>query len=334
MQRGRTYFDRRKFAFGPFRLSARFRSDDKGALTDRLRIKIPAGGAGGKRRQKLNEKAMKTTHFSELELSDERFDRKPGPIRDKILVCATGRTGSWLLCRVMINNGIGLPHEYFNARHIGLIGPRCGIPALADGRTLRSDGKARRSYFDALLQRRTVNGVFAAKMHWDQYADYLDNPEGDDLLQNGNFIHLYREDLLAQAVSIHISRQTGRWELDPSVTTPPAEKPNYFDVDMIDNQMSSLAELEANWQLFFARNGIRPLRFSYEQLTGDLPGALRTIVDRFGLDAPAGDLDHFEEGSGEARRRQCAGAIRNYSSFSEGKATRHASANRRAKTRR
>jgi glycosyltransferase involved in cell wall biosynthesis len=70
---------------------------------------------------------------------------------------------------------------------------------------------------------------------------------------------------------------------------------------MIDSQMRSLAESDANWRLFFARNGIKPLRFSYEQLTGDLRGALRTIVDCFGLDAPAGDLNYFEEGPSETR---------------------------------
>jgi LPS sulfotransferase NodH/glycosyltransferase involved in cell wall biosynthesis len=239
---------------------------------------------------------MKATRFSELEFTEERFDREPGPIRAKLFICSTRRTGSYLLCRGMIHNGIALPHEYFNALHAGPIGRRWGIPGLNDGRNLVSDSKARRSYIDALLQRRVVNGTFAAKMHWDQYADYLDNPEGDVLLQNGHFIHLYREDLLAQAVSIHISRQTGRWGLDASVTTPPAEKPNFFDVDMIDGQMRSLAESDANWRIFFSRNDISPLRFSYEQLKGDLRGTLRTIVDCFGLDAPTGDLNYFEEG--------------------------------------
>jgi hypothetical protein len=133
---------------------------------------------------------MKATRFSELELREERFDRKPGPIRAKVFICAAPRTGSWLLCRGMIHNGIGVPHEYFNALHAGPIGRRWGIPGFNDGRNLVSDSKPRRSYIDALLQRRTVNGAFAAKMHWDQYADYLDNPEGDDLLQNAHFIHL------------------------------------------------------------------------------------------------------------------------------------------------
>ena len=240
-------------------------------------------------------------HFSELEVREERFDREPGPIRAKLFICATGCTGSYLLCRGMIHNGIGVPHEYFNALHASPIGRRWGIPGLTDGRNLVFDSKARRSYIDALLQRRTVNGAFAAKMNWDQYADYLDNPEGDDLLQNGHFIHLFREDLLAQAISIHISRQTGGWELNASVTTPPTEKPNFFDVEMIDSQMRSLAESDANWRLFFSRNGITPLRFSYEQLKRDLVGALRTIVDCFGLNAPAGDLNYFEEGPSETR---------------------------------
>ena len=42
---------------------------------------------------------MKATHVSELEVREEPFDREPGPIRVKLFVGATGRTGSYLLFR-------------------------------------------------------------------------------------------------------------------------------------------------------------------------------------------------------------------------------------------
>ena len=94
---------------------------------------------------------MTSARYTELELSSEIFDRPSCPVRAKVFICATGRTGSWLLCRAMIHHGIGLPHEYFNARHIGLIGHRFGIHALADGSRLGSDSEPRRAYIAALV---------------------------------------------------------------------------------------------------------------------------------------------------------------------------------------
>ena len=186
---------------------------------------------------------MKSTPYGELELSSELFDRPACPVRAKIFICATGRTGSWLLCRAMIHHGIGLPHEYFNARHIAHIGQRLGIHALADGSQLGADSKARQAYIAALMDRRTASGIFATKIHWGQYASYLDNPEGVDLFRQGHFIHLYREDLLAQAISFHVARETGRWGSDDTVTTSPASTPRFFDVDLIANYVKTFGRV-------------------------------------------------------------------------------------------
>jgi LPS sulfotransferase NodH/tetratricopeptide (TPR) repeat protein/SAM-dependent methyltransferase len=243
---------------------------------------------------------MTSTGYTELQLS-ELFDQPSSPVRAKVFICATGRTGSSLLCRAMFHHGIGLPHEYFNAGHIALIGQRSGIHPLADGRRLGSDSEARRAYIAALMDRRTANGIFAAKIHWGQYASYLDNPEGVELFQQAHFIQLYREDLLAQAISFHVSKETGRWGSADTVSTPPASIPRFFDVDLIADYIKMLAESDTSWRLFFARNAILPLTFSYERVRDDLAGVLRTIVDNFGLDLPTDCFDYAEEGPNEER---------------------------------
>jgi len=73
-----------------------------------------------------------STRYTELQLNSAAFDRPRCPIEAKLFICATGRTGSWFLCRALIHNGIGVPHEYFSARHIPAIARRCGIEALPD----------------------------------------------------------------------------------------------------------------------------------------------------------------------------------------------------------
>lgn len=247
---------------------------------------------------------MTSVPQTEEEISDSDFDQPPCPTRAKVVICCAPRTGSWLLCRAMIHHGIGIPHEYFNARHISRIGRRFGIDALADGTRLRSDDVARRAYIAALIDRRTSNGIFAAKIHWGQYASYLDNAEGVELLQQAHVIHLYREDLLGQAISFHVSKETGRWWRDATVSTPPVSNPRFFDTDLIAGHLKSLAEADMSWRLFFAQNAISPLSLSYERVRDDVAGVVHDIVGRFGLDVPTGRPDYVEEVPDDARDAQ------------------------------
>jgi LPS sulfotransferase NodH len=244
---------------------------------------------------------VSSTRYTELQLSSAAFDRPRCPIRAKLFVCSTGRTGSWFLCRALIHHGIGVPHEYFNARHIPAIAGRCGIEALADDERWGADSEARRSYIAAVQERRTVNGIFASKIHWNQFLTYLSNREGRELLSGGHFIYLYREDLLAQTLSFHVAMETGRWGLDSAAMTLPAAAPRFFDAKLIAERMVLLAEANENWRLFFARNGLSPLFLSYERARADIAGTLRSIVERFDLGVPATSLDYVEDGPGEIR---------------------------------
>jgi LPS sulfotransferase NodH len=247
---------------------------------------------------------MTVTRYNELQLSSELLDRPPCPVRAKVFICSTPRTGSFLLCRAMIHHGIGIPHEYFHSMHAGIIGPRLGIGALRNGGLLKSESELRRAYITALMARRTNNGIFSAKVQWWEFEQNLDNPEGLELLQNAHFIHLYRENLLDQAISLHIARQTGRWGFDELVTTPPAPNPQFFDNRAINNNLDLVARHDMNWRMFFARNRITPLMISYERLRDDVAGVLRTIVEVFGLEVPINDFDYVEERPSNARHPQ------------------------------
>ncbi len=167
--------------------------------------------------------------LNSVELNSDRFDHPPNPLAAKVFLCTSQRTGSFFLCRAMMHHGIGVPHGYFNNRHIASIARRVGITALADGLAAGAEASLRRVYIEEIVSRRTVNGVFAAKIQWGQYAQLLDNPEGDELLQGGCFIHLYREDLLAQAISTHVAMETGMWGLDGRATSIVPESPRFFD---------------------------------------------------------------------------------------------------------
>ena len=140
------------------------------------------------------------------------------------------------------------------------------------------------------MPRRCQRGIFAAKIHFDQYIAVLDNPVGRKLLDGGYFIHLFREDLLKQAVSAYFAYVTGRWGLDDAVTTPPAAQADLFDSRGIDQTVENLANDDREWRLFMARNGLSAISISYEQLCNDPVGVVAAIAQRIGIDP--GGLRH------------------------------------------
>ena len=73
----------------------------------------------------------------------------------------------------MIHAGIGIPHEHFNSLNAGVIGARYGLGTITSG-DLETEAK-RRPYITALLEHRTVNGVFAAKVQRGQHRQYFND---------------------------------------------------------------------------------------------------------------------------------------------------------------
>src|SRR5271170_2923604 len=86
------------------------------------------------------------TRYHELQISSELLDQAEfrGKPR-KLFICSTPRSGSYFLCRYMINAGLGVPHEYFNPIVIRQIAPRLGLGAAVEGLKWR-----RRSPMDRL----------------------------------------------------------------------------------------------------------------------------------------------------------------------------------------
>ncbi len=239
--------------------------------------------------------------YTEAQITSELLDQPEfagQPI--KVFICSTPRSGSYMLCRFMINAGLGVPHEYFNPVIMREIAPRLGFGREVAGlkwqcRSLRDRlpfGKADRAaevdflakYVNALIPRRCQGGVFAAKIHFDQYTRVLDNPVGQRLLDGGLFIHIFREDLLRQAVSRNFAYITGRWGIDDTVTTAPSARLDLLDVAGIDRELKTLAAEDSGWRLFLARNGLFPMSISYEQLCKDPTGFVTAVAERIGID--------------------------------------------------
>jgi LPS sulfotransferase NodH len=239
--------------------------------------------------------------YTQAQLSSELLDQPEYTGEPtKIFICSTPRSGSYMLCRYMINAGLGVPHEYFNPLFMRQIAARLGLEEQVKGLKWRHRSRKDRlpfrlpdrvaeenflaKYIASLIPRRCQSGIFAAKIHFDQYFTVLDNPIGQKLLHGGLFIHLFREDLLRQAVSRNFSYVTGRWGDDDAVTTEPMPHSDLFEVSGINREIRTLADEDREWRVFLAKNGLASLSISYEQLCKDPPGFVALVARRLGID--------------------------------------------------
>jgi len=216
---------------------------------------------------------------------------------DSYLICSTPRTGSTLLCGLLASTKVaGRPESYFRKPDEQLWAARWDIVRSSDGAFERSD-----FIRAALAAGTTDNGVFAARIMWgtlDHLFDtlgsvYSASRGGDSDLLNlvfghTRFVHLYRDDVLAQAVSWHRAEQTDVWHrTDQAESKQPEQEPR-FDFDEIRKFMQTIEEHNSAWRAWFTSVGIHPHTVRYEDLDADPVGVAREILDFLGLKLPSG----------------------------------------------
>lgn len=215
---------------------------------------------------------------------------------DAYILCGTPRTGSTLLCDLLTATGIaGRPDSFFMrdidpvwARELGL--PAAGEPGYDA------------SYLAAVIRAGTgETGMFGLRLMRENLEDMTslldrlhpglpsDSARIGAAFGRVLFLHLRREDKLAQAVSLIKAEQTGLWHIAPDGRelerlAPPSEPA--YDHGRIARKLAELEALDAAWEPWFAREGITPLRIGYEGLSADPAGAVRRICAALGVAEP------------------------------------------------
>jgi trehalose 2-sulfotransferase len=213
------------------------------------------------------------------------------------LICATPRTGSTLLCGLLESTGVaGHPESYFRQPDEPSWADRWGIVSPTDGSFSYADYVQ-----SALGEGRTGNGVFAARIMWETMAEvvgklgvvYPDLAGADlDLLNRAfgqtRFVYLWREDVLAQAVSWLRAEQTSVWfQTVQSGQRQPEVQPR-FDLRRIHKLVQLIGVHNAAWREWFDSAGARPYPVRYEDLDADPAGVTRGILGCLGLEIPPG----------------------------------------------
>lgn len=213
--------------------------------------------------------------MTELEISSARFDQSPSTKSSvcRFVICSTQRSGSFLLCRQLINAGIGIPQEYFNPIHLDILRRRWELST-----------KDELGYIQELYAKRTTpNGVWGTKLQWLQYVS--NKNAANNVLDNiSHFLFLYRKDLVAQAVSLHVSLLTGVWGFDGTVTTEIESYSHLKDVHHVARCAKLIKQENEKWHNFFNHRRITPLVVCYEDFVADQPGSVKRIAQYLGLD--------------------------------------------------
>jgi LPS sulfotransferase NodH len=215
---------------------------------------------------------------------------------DAYLICATPRTGSSLLCGLLDSTGVaGHPESYFRAPDEQEWADRWGIAGPSDSAFSYAD------YVQAaIVAGRTGNGVFAARIMWGTLDEVVAKlvPFHPDLAGSeigilnrafGRtcFVHLWRADVVAQAVSLLRAEQTNVWFETGQGRQEPEREPQ-FDFNQIRERVHLIEKHNAAWQQWFAAHHVRPYWVRYEDLDADPVSVARGVLGFLGLELPAG----------------------------------------------
>ncbi|TPM25012.1 Stf0 family sulfotransferase [Mesorhizobium sp. B2-3-4] len=218
---------------------------------------------------------------------------------DAYIICGTPRTGSTLLCDLLASTKkTGAPHSFYRRQNILEWAEEWNLSA----RAAMSELDFNTAYLNATIKAgKGGTGIFGLRLMRENLGELsaiLDQifpglPSDKARLEKAFgsvlYLHLSREDKLAQAVSLVKAEQTGLWHVAPDGTeiervAPPAE-PRY-DFQRISGEVAELEAYDAAWNTWFAQQGITPLRLGYESLSGDPAAALVAICRTLGVLPP------------------------------------------------
>lgn len=234
------------------------------------------------------------------------------------LVLASQRSGSTLLVESLRATGVaGEPQEFF--QYLPATSqppqPRQWFSGVSDESILRlldpldegtpdlAPAEIWRDYIRTVG--RTPNGVWGGKLMWNQTplllerAKQLPNRSGEGLLaairdvvgEVPVLVHVWRPDVVSQAVSFWRAVQTRVWRGRPD---PVRDARAEYHAGAIAHVITMLREQEKGWRTWFDEEDIHPIEVSYPVLWRNLTQIVATILEALGMDprlAPAPVLE-------------------------------------------
>lgn len=199
--------------------------------------------------------------------ADHQFPACSQP-RVAYFVCSTPRCGSSLLCEALCLSGLaGVPTEYFDNETQKMFCDQWGLSGRAD-------------YLPSLLNRKTSpNGVFGAKVHFHQYRETFGCEELPSFFPATKFIWISRRDKIRQAISYWRAIQTNQWA---STHASSSSTPSYC-FEEIQKLLDQTEFEQSEWNRFFERFQIEPLKIDYESFCLDIESYVEACLTFLGV---------------------------------------------------
>ena len=214
-------------------------------------------------------------------MTDERLDfKRPTPLAKSYLIASSYRCGSSYLSWLLWNTGLlGAPSEVLN--------PTSELPQFIN-RFKTSDPS---DYISKILERRVSrNGVFGVKAHFHHFEAYQKQyPLLLERMAPVTYIFISRPDKVAQAVSMAKALQSNRWHSRMEGGPKPTLR---YDREMIANCLDDIEEQDMAWRRWFKAHEVSPFEVSYNDLTKDAAGVVRSIVELLGVENDEPDEVH------------------------------------------
>jgi LPS sulfotransferase NodH len=146
------------------------------------------------------------------------------------------------------------------------------------------------SYENFLVTRhRSENGVYGIEIESERL---MQEPEFFADVKSWRHIYIWREDVLAQAISYQISIETNVWHNFSG--SPQDEKFHYISRHAIVEKINFLLGVERFFENFFKEQEISPYKLSYEELVREPFEHTRRIAAHIGVDTS--DSEIVDEG--------------------------------------
>ncbi|MGV0743704.1 trehalose 2-sulfotransferase [Mycolicibacterium sp. XJ870] len=234
------------------------------------------------------------------------------------LVLASQRSGSTLLVESLRATGVaGEPQEFFQYLPTTSQSPQPRqwfadiddqsilrlLDPLDEGKPDLAPSNIWRDYIQTVG--RTPNGIWGGKLMWNQTPLLMDRAKGlpdnsgpgllsairDVVGSDPVLIHVYRPDVVSQAVSFWRAVQTRVWRGRPD---PVRDARAEYHAGAIAHIIMMLRAQEEAWRDWFAEEDIKPIDVSYPYLWRNLTQVVGTVLEALGLDprlAPAPVLE-------------------------------------------
>lgn len=209
-------------------------------------------------------------------------------IANSYLICATPRSGSWLLCEALVNTSLaGMPGEYFWKGDEPGWYERWRVSTYQD------------YVAQAIQQGSTGNGVFGAKIMMGYFEDFVTKLRAtpqyhgrnvpvtqllSETFPNLHYIWITRSNKVRQAVSFERAVQSGVWADNSGA--PIDETKLSYRYEAIDFHFQQFTLYDAGWQEFFSENRISPFTVVYEDLVRNYEHTALEILDYLGISHP------------------------------------------------